>query len=116
MAFEEECARVMAGMFSDVVVRKAESVLPLDDSWLSLKVRRISEAKGVGPRQPVFVSIPKKVVPLATSRNRLKRLIREAIRKDVFFQDKQRVYLIRVLRSIKGLRLNDVKVVLEKLK
>ncbi len=116
MASGEGCGPVMAGMFSGVVVRKAGSVLPLDESWLSLKVRWVADPKDAHRRQPVFISIPKKAVPLATSRNRLKRLIREAIRKDVFFQDKRRVYWMRVIREIKGLKLGDVRAVLEKLK
>lgn len=43
----------------------------------------------------VFIGISKKVVPLATGRNRLKRLIREVLRKSVVLKDGME-YRIRV--------------------
>ena len=75
-------------------------------TWLSLT----AGAHSVRPVQHrVLISVPKKIVPLAVDRNRIKRLIREAVRctggslgqpyKSIGF---------RVLRHIKGLKLKDV--------
>ena len=52
------------------------------------------------PRQKtsLLISIPKKTVRLATQRNRLKRLIRECFRKELFI-DRERVYQFRVIKN-----------------
>ena len=61
--------------------------------WISLRTVS-SDAPDLG-RALVYIGIPKQVVPLATRRNRIKRLIREAIRKDVRFEPGM-IYRIRV--------------------
>ena len=56
--------------------------------WLSLKIQEKPIAgndsvvgAGLKPAPTLLISVPKKTVRLATRRNRLKRLIREAFRK-----------------------------------
>ncbi|MGH7197282.1 MAG: ribonuclease P protein component [Candidatus Omnitrophota bacterium] len=68
----------------------------------------------IAPRSMVLISIPKKTVPLAVRRNRLKRLIREATRKHAAFSG-VRIYSFRVLSAPeKGLGLGDVQNAIEK--
>ena len=76
--------------------------------WLSLKILN-------SPRAGVFISVPKKIVPLAVSRNRLRRLIREAVRADAYFEG-EKSFTFKVLSSAPGLKLGDVKRVIEDLK
>ncbi len=69
-------------------------------NWLSLKVSDPSNPLS-GGKPGVFISVPKKVVRLAKDRNRLKRLIREALRAESapkIFPDKK-VYYLRVLKK-----------------
>jgi len=83
--------------------------VPAGANWLSLKV--LENASKKPPAKPqIHISVPKKIVPLATRRNRIKRLIREAVRKEAFFGDAGKVYLFRVLRApAEKLDLWDVK-------
>ena len=76
------------------------------ERWLSLKVlespslsaRRVAKAKpySADPAR-VYISIPKRTVKLAVTRNRVRRVLREAVRLDAFFLD-GKVYLLKVLR------------------
>ena len=84
-------------------------------NWISLRLIRpaIREAQ---PRRPfVTISIPKKVLRLATRRNRLKRLIKEAIRADGSFKEKDKFYAFVVMAYPGRVSLNDVKTALTKL-
>ena len=63
----------------------------------------------------IFISVPKKIVPLAVGRNRLKRLIREALRGDSYF-GKESCCTFRVSSYVPGLKLGDVKKAVEGLK
>ena len=85
-------------------------------SWLSLKVLENTSKKP--PAKPqIHISVPKKVVPLATRRNRIKRLIREVVRKEAFFGDGGKVYSFRVFRPpAESLDLWEVKKVVESLR
>jgi len=80
------------------------------DHWLYLKISDTvsgpaNKAAKTSPR--VLISVPKKLVRLATERNRLKRLVREAVRKDAFFKA-PRVYYFRVLARPTKPGLSDV--------
>ena len=80
--------------------------------WLSLKVARRPEQT----RPEVFISIPKKAVPLAVKRNRLKRLIREAVRGDDFFKAPGQVYVLRAGAFPGPVKLDAVKRTIAELK
>lgn len=70
--------------------------MPPGKSWLSLKV---SDKVALGDKilKPgLFISVPKKVVPLAVNRNRLRRLVREVTRADDYFKKRDKVYYFRV--------------------
>ena len=68
--------------------------------WLSLKTQD-------SPRPRVFISVPKKIVPLAVDRNRIKRLIREAVRRRGDPPGRPNA-AFQVLQHVKGLKLKDV--------
>ena len=73
--------------------------------WLSLKVSK----------NPQFrISVPKKVVPLATRRNRIKRLIREALRLNNFFFDSAAKPIIKVQSFPEHLNLKQVEQALKR--
>ena len=73
--------------------------------WLSLKIQ-----KSVIPGRSfnLFISVPKKIVHLATERNRIKRLVREAFRKESSL-DSGKTYAFRVMNKPGAIGLNDVK-------
>ncbi len=91
--------------------------MPPEESWLSCEVsekdaRLVTQKSSLAPgfsltgaRQPrsakpsIFISIPKKVIPLATARNRIKRLIREAMRKNPYLNDPRKVYFFKVVKA-----------------
>ena len=81
----------------------------VDSSWLSLKISDPSNPS-LGIKSGIFISVPKKIVALATERNRLKRLIREAARggagKSIL---KNRGYYFRVVKNPGKLALRDAK-------
>jgi ribonuclease P protein component len=61
------------------------------ERWLSLTV--LNNPSSETPR--VYISVPKRAVKLAVKRNRIKRVLREAVRLDPFFA-KNRIYRLRV--------------------
>ena len=65
------------------------------EQWLSLKVLESPLSESVNRPPKVYISIPKSTVKLAVMRNRVKRVLREAVRRDVFFE-KNRTYRLRV--------------------
>ena len=85
------------------------------ESWLSLTVSGNSGSEITSGKATFFFAVPKKVLPLATRRNRMKRLIREAIRGDVFF-DRQKIYTFKVRRVPKILDLATVQKAINELK
>ncbi len=89
--------------------------MPLEDSWLSFEVSEKDPRKPRSAKPLIFISIPKKVVHLATDRNRIKRLIREAVRENSCFKDQSKVYLFRVLKTPLKPRLSQVKELLKKI-
>ena len=65
------------------------------EHWLSLTVLDTTPS-GTNPRKArVHISIPKRTVKLAVARNRLKRVLREAVRLDPFFSN-DRTYRLKV--------------------
>mgnify|MGYP003393129302 FL=1 len=77
------------------------------ERWLSLIISDKSVSKKEPSKKTVFFSVPKKAVRLATQRNRLKRLLREAARG--FLPGDDRVYSFRVMRDPKSVGLESVK-------
>jgi RNase P protein component len=90
--------------------------MPSGDVWLSLKVSEKVIIKDRVLKPGTFISVPKSVVPLATRRNRLRRLIREAVRADDYFGHAKKIYYFRVHRWPGDVRLQDVKRNIEILK
>lgn len=71
---------------------------------------KIQDKTGDSPRDPntVFISIPKKIVRLATERNRLKRLLREALRANPELKKSGKVYFLRVTQRLERPALQEV--------
>ena len=77
------------------------------ERWLSLTVSEGKSPKAT-PRQRLFhISVPKKIVRQAVRRNRIKRVLREALRLETLSNGK--VHLFRVLRMPQSVDLKDAK-------
>lgn len=85
--------------------------MPTEDRWLSLVI-----SKNDDNRPGVLIQIPKKAVPLAVHRNRLKRLIREAVRGDDFFRDPGKCFAFRARGFPDDAGLGPVKQMISELK
>ena len=68
------------------------------EHWLSLTVLDSPLSVSALSRTKVHISVPKAVVKLAVARNRLKRVLREAVKRDSFFRN-DRSYRLKVKRS-----------------
>lgn len=77
-------------------------------SWLRLEISGIAGPPKTGAKNLLF-SIPKQAVKKAVFRNRLRRLIREAVRKDLFFSDKEKIYRFKVSAMPDGINLERTK-------
>ena len=84
------------------------------EQWLSLKVLESPLPDPANRPPKVYISIPKRTVKLAVMRNRLKRVLREAIRRDVFFE-RDKTYRLRVNGLPKIVDLKSAQRVLEAL-
>lgn len=73
-------------------------------AWLSLKTVPKPPA---GASRSTTLSVPKKIVRLATQRNRLKRLCREALRTGDFQLSEDKVYHFRVIRMPGAIGMRD---------
>ena len=71
---------------------------PEVSGWLSLKISNKPGPESQPQKASLLVSIPKKTVRLATRRNRLKRLIREAFRNEALVR-REKIYEFRVLQN-----------------
>ena len=69
------------------------------ERWLSLTVSKLVSSR------VVHISIPKRLVKHAVVRNRIRRVLREAVRLGPFFKE-EKVYLLRVSRSPKTVDLS----------
>ena len=85
--------------------------MPGEESWLIFKVSEKDPR-----RTTLFISVPKKVVRLSTRRNRIRRLIREAVRQDVFFSAPGIRYEFKVTAAPQGPGLEEVKAMIKKIK
>ena len=74
------------------------------ESWLSLTVSGKDHSGIASGKVTLLIAVPKKVVRLATQRNRIKRLIREAVRGDTFFKG-EKIYTFKVRKFHKELDL-----------
>ena len=75
--------------------------------WLSLKIQDRPESRKNFQQALLLISIPKKIVHLATQRNRIKRLIREAFMREGRL-DPGKVYLFRAAQDPGDLGLKEV--------
>ena len=116
-ASARKCAPGTGATCWEGVVRRAGSVLRSETrmpggalSWLSLKVQDRSDSR---PHPVLYISIPKKVVPLATRRNRVKRLLREALKGHALKTGRE--YCFRVRLAPVDPSLQDVKTLVRNL-
>jgi len=84
-------------------------VTPLESDWLSLRISERSTIKKGSQGPLIYISVPKKTVRLATRRNYIKRLIKEALRTGNFIKDNDRTYSFRVMSVPEGLDFETVK-------
>ena len=68
------------------------------ERWLSLKVSEGKRPENGTRKSSLLISIPKKIVRLAVRRNRIKRVLREALRSKPFLKE-NKVYVFKVFRS-----------------
>ena len=84
------------------------------EHWLSLKVLESPLPDLINRPPKVYISIPKSTVKLAVTRNRLKRVLREAVKRDCFFEN-DKVYRLRVNGRPKTMDLKTAQKILETL-
>ena len=84
------------------------------EQWLSLTVYDEKEPKGKSPKPFFLISVPKKVVSQAVRRNRIKRVLREALKNETFFKEKK-VYVFKVLRSPEKVNLKSARFMIDEL-
>ena len=75
------------------------------EQWLSLTVSEFHSPKFGVPGPLVFISIPKKIVKQAVQRNRIKRVLREALRREKPLTEAKK-HVFKVLRSPENVDLN----------
>ena len=80
--------------------------------WLSLRV--LEESK-LNSAKSFLISIPKKKVPLAVRRNRIRRVLREALRMHPVFQGNSKTFSFYVLRDPRSLSLREASDLLDQL-
>jgi ribonuclease P protein component len=78
------------------------------ERWLSLTVLKLVSSK------TIHISIPKRIVKRAVARNRVRRVLREALRQDPFFQG-EKVYILKVLHLPESVDLETAKKSIEAL-
>ncbi len=81
--------------------------MPETEGWLSLKCQEKPRSMVSVEKASLLISIPKKVVFLATERNKIKRLIREAFRHRMSLNSKK-AYLFRVVRYPGNVGLREI--------
>lgn len=82
--------------------------------WLSLTVSEEKFPKNRARKSPFLISIPKKIVHQAVRRNRIKRVLREALKNKLFFEQ-NKIYVFKVLRSPIKVNLQSAKIVIDEL-
>ena len=68
------------------------------ERWLSLTVLDRKNPENRGKTPPFFISVPKKIVRRAVRRNRIKRVLREALRHETLLQD-GKTYTFKVVKA-----------------
>ena len=76
------------------------------ERWLSLTVSKLVSSKAV------HISVPKRIVKQAVARNRIRRVLREALKTNPCFRE-EKVYTLKVLRLPKTVDLYAAKKALE---
>lgn len=72
--------------------------MPSQDRWLSLQlIDKKEDHKNL--KSNFFISVPKKIVPKAHDRNKIKRLVREAARLSDSFLEKGKICRLRVVKN-----------------
>ncbi len=65
------------------------------EHWLSLTVSDLPSSDTPPPKTRLYISVPKRIVQRAVVRNRLKRVLREAVKRDPFF-GQDRIFRLKV--------------------
>ena len=78
------------------------------ERWLSLSVSEGKYPNTIAAQRPFFISVPKKVVNKAVQRNRIKRVLREALRHETLLPT-GKVHIFRVTRAPEGVDLKMAK-------
>lgn len=96
-------------------VKKGGIDLPFDrismpdvKGWLNLRVSNQLKPGNHSRKVSLLISIPKKIIRLATRRNRLKRLVREVFRKEAAI-DLGKIYQFRVVQDPKDPGFNETR-------
>ena len=84
------------------------------ERWLSLRVSEGNNPESKARKSLFLISIPKKVVRLAVRRNRIKRVLREALRNKSFFEE-NKTYLFKVTRSPEKVDLESARLALHEI-
>jgi len=84
---------------------------PEEGFWMEM-----TEHSGENLKKNFFISVPKRIVKLATRRNRIKRLLREAVRQDPYFKRGGVIFEFKVTAAPKKPVFAQVKRLVEKLK
>ena len=85
--------------------------------WLVLKVLPLTEGPDSRLKRRLLISVPKKIIRLASRRNRLKRLLRETFRLDLGLGSDEKVLHFKVAGDPgKHIGLNEVRLAVKKLK
>ena len=79
------------------------------ERWLSLRVSEEKTPENKARKSLFLISIPKKIVRLAVRRNRIRRVLREALRGKSFFEE-NKIYLFKVFRSPEEVDLESARV------
>ena len=84
------------------------------ERWLSLRVSEEKDPESKAGKPLFLISIPKKIVRLAVRRNRIKRVLREALRNRPLAGE-NKVYLFKVMRSPERVDLESARLAVHEL-
>ena len=84
------------------------------ERWLSLKILESSLSQNQSKKACIHISVPKRAVKLAVTRNRIKRVLREAVRRDPFFE-RAGIYRLQVRQLPQKVDLSSARAILEEL-
>ena len=84
------------------------------ERWLSLKVQDVLQEETQSRKPRIYISVPKRVVKSAVRRNRIRRVLKEAVRHDAFFKT-PKIYWLRVLATPAEVNLKEAQAMVDRL-